>query len=55
MRGKNFRDQGFELFHHLIVDFAALFLGEGFLQRTALVHSGGCDNAAFVRDFFQAG
>ena len=49
------RDQGFEFFHHGVGDFAAFFLGQRFLQRAALVHGSGGDDAAFVGDFFEAG
>ena len=39
-----------ELFHHGVGDVAAFFLGERFLQRAALVHGGGGDDAAVVGD-----
>ena len=55
MRGENFGNQRFEFFHHGVGDFAAFFLGQRFLQRAALVHGSGRDDAAFVGDFFEAG
>src|SRR5208282_1575127 len=48
MWGENFGDQRLEFFHQGIVDFAAFFLGQRFLQGTALVHGGRRDDAAFV-------
>ena len=55
MRRQNFRDQRFEFFHHGVGDFAAFFFGERFLQGAALIHGGGGDDAAFVRDFLESG
>ena len=50
MRRQHFGDQRLELFHHGVADFAAFFFGQRLLQRAALVHGGGGDHAAFVRD-----
>jgi hypothetical protein len=43
-------DEDLELFHLMIADVGAAFLGERLLQRSALVHCGGGDHAAIVRD-----
>src|SRR5581483_7484670 len=53
VRGENFGDQRFEFFHHRVGDVAAFFLSQRFLQRAALVHRRGRDNAAFVRYAFK--
>ncbi len=55
VRGENLGDQRLEFFHHGVADFAAFFLGQRFLQRAALIHGGGGDDAAFVGDFLQTG
>ena len=44
-----------EFFHHGVGDFAAFFLGQRLLQRAALVHGSGGDDAAFVGDFLESG
>ncbi len=50
MRGENLRYQSLEFFHHGVGDGRALFLGQRFLQRAALVHGGGSDDATIVRN-----
>ena len=55
VRRQNFGDQRLEFFHHGVVDFAAFFFGKRFLQRAALVHGCGGDDAAIVGDFLESG
>ena len=55
MRGQDLGDQRLEFFHHGVADFAAFFLGERLLQRAALVHGGGGDDAPLVRHPLQSG
>ena len=55
VRGEHLADQRFEFFHHGIGYFAALFLGQRFLQGAALIHGGGGDDAACVGNVFEAG
>ena len=52
--GENLGDEGLELAEVVGVDNTAALLGEGLLERPALIHGGGGDNAASVRYGFQA-
>ena len=51
MRSQYFGHQYFELFHHGVADFPALFFGERFLQRSALIHRRRRNHSAFIRYF----
>ena len=54
MRSENFGDQRLEFFHQGSADLAAFFLGQRFLQGTALVHGGRRDDATLGGDSLKA-
>ena len=53
--GENFRHQRLEFRQRMGVDGSAFFLGQRLLQRTALIHGGGGNDAAFIGEGFHAG
>jgi hypothetical protein len=54
--GEDLGDEGFEFFEGRVGDVGySFFFGEGFLQRTALVHRSGGDHAPLIRYGFQSG
>ena len=53
--GEDFGDEGLELFEVVGVGGGAALFGEGLLERAALVHGGGGDDAAFGGDGFESG
>ncbi len=55
VRRQHFRDDRLEVFHLAVADGAAAFLGERLLKRSPLIHGGGGNHAARVRNGLHAG
>ena len=55
VRRQHLGDEDLELLHLAVADLAALLLGERLLQRSALIHRRGGDDAALVRHRLHSG